>query len=466
MGKERSKKKAPPKGAIVPTELRKRLHETFDAWIDANVPAVLDLDDPPSLRALSAHVFDTRASLISEVLAELVREVVSKFAELRRTPCPGCTKVLWRKRTEAKKISTLHGTFVLERPYFYCAACKQGYSPVDEALELAGELHQLDVQEAVARLATKMPYEEAVATFGQLTGVKVREHCAHDTVQRLEEATTPHNVLPSAEEIEKRIDAVQGQGKRRPVMVVTADGAMTPVRPRGGRNKKRGPGIWREVKGFRIYLVDKDRRIVSLASWHQISDGAELGEVLKAAAARIPTDRVRIALLGDGASWLWTAMSEAFPSGRQVLDYFHCAEHLWNVANLQHHEDPQRARIWVEATMSALYEDSLDDALSNLRAMLPRTHDTAKEINKLVDYLSGHAERLNYRGCKRSGMPIGSGAIESANKAIVHTRMKRPGAWWLVENNNTMLRLRCALFNGTFSSVFNTYAASTRRQAA
>lgn len=31
-------------------------------------------------------------------------------------------------------------------------------------------------------------------------------------------------------------------------------------------------------------------------------------------------------------------------------------------------------------------------------------------------------------------MPIGSGGIESANKFIGHVRLKRPGAWWVVEN--------------------------------
>jgi len=458
-GKKTAGKKPSPR-IVVPADLRKRLHQRYDAWIDENVPAVLDVNDRPSLQDLSAHLFDTRASLISDILAELVYEVVSEFSELRRTPCPKCRKVLWRKRIENRTISTIHGGFTLRRPYFYCAQCKAGYSPVDEALELVGDVHQLDVQRQVDRLATKMPYEEAVETFRELTGVKVGTHCAHEMVQRLDGAATPENVLPSPEEIERRIEAVEDDGKRRPVMVVTADGAMTPIRARGGRKGKRGPGHWREVKGFRIYLLGKNNRIVSLASWHQISNAEELEEVLRVAAARIPTDRVRIALLGDGASWLWSAMSEAFPSGRQVLDYFHCAEHLWEVANLQYPEEPEKAQLWVEGTMSAIFADSLDAALSNLRRMVPHSDKAAKEIDKLVNYLSSHANRLNYRGCKLSGIPIGSGAIESANKAVVHTRMKRPGAWWLVENNNTMLRLRCSLFNGTFSAVFEDYAAS------
>lgn len=56
------------------------------------------------------------------------------------------------------------------------------------------------------------------------------------------------------------------------------------------------------------------------------------------------------------------------------------------------------------------------------------------------------------RDCK-GGYPIGSGGIESANKFICHTRLKRSGAWWVKETGNEMLRIRCALYNGTYDKV-------------
>ena len=55
--------------------------------------------------------------------------------------------------------------------------------------------------------------------------------------------------------------------------------------------------------------------------------------------------------------------------------------------------------------------------------------------------------------------PIGSGGIESANKFICHTRLKRSGAWWLQTNGNGMLRLRCSLVKGTFNKAFEKYVA-------
>ena len=107
-----------------------------------------------------------------------------------------------------------------------------------------------------------------------------------------------------------------------------------------GRGKKRArarrarwQGEWREAKGFRFYLVDKER-IVHLVSWHQIQSDAELADALRQVkqAGLVPEDRVRLCVVGDGARWIWNRVGELFPSAVEVLDYYHCVEHLHKVA--------------------------------------------------------------------------------------------------------------------------------------
>ncbi len=97
--------------------------------------------------------------------------------------------------------------------------------------------------------------------------------------------------------------------------------------------------------------------------------------------------------------------------------------------------------------------------------MQPSGAEAMKEIKKLINYLATHQHRLAYQDCRDDDLPIGSGGIESANKHICHVRLKRSGAWWLVENGNTMLRLRCALYNGTFDTVLNSYIAKKTSQS-
>jgi hypothetical protein len=107
-------------------------------------------------------------------------------------------------------------------------------------------------------------------------------------------------------------------------------------RPGQGRHRAKRPrwkGQWREVKGYRFYLIDGER-IVHLLSWHQVQTEAEAGQALKQVkeAGLIPEDQVRLCVVGDGASWIWKDIHSLFPQARQVLDYYHCTEYLHKVA--------------------------------------------------------------------------------------------------------------------------------------
>jgi hypothetical protein len=48
-------------------------------------------------------------------------------------------------------------------------------------------------------------------------------------------------------------------------------------------------------------------------------------------------------------------MTTCFPKGRQVLDYYHCAEHIHKVANLHSGQGTEHALEWVESTMCRLF---------------------------------------------------------------------------------------------------------------
>ena len=95
--------------------------------------------------------------------------------------------------------------------------------------------------------------------------------------------------------------------------------------------------------------------------------------------------------------------------------------------------------------------------IAGLRRMKPKTPNAEELIRKLIGYLKKHRKRFNYRSLRLGGFPIGSGGIESANKFICHTRMKRSGAWWVKVNGNSMLGIRCAIYNGTYDDVFKRY---------
>ena len=428
-------------------------------WAMAQKP-LFESESAPQLKTLSERFSATRLTFLGECLKAAIEKLYPELLHQEQADCPLCQGPVRRKRFEPKEISTLQGRLVLERPYFYCRPCGHGFSPLDQALGLAPGFHQSDVQNVTATLAAKLPYEEAAQSVERLTGVPVGEHFAHQVLTAVGRVATLDRVIPDPDEIERRIQLARGASGETPVLVMAADGAKTPVRPKAGRREKRGAGGYREVRGARLYLLDPDDEILPIASWHQIQTAEAFRADLARIAQRIPQDSVRICLVADGAEWVWKAMAESFPQARQILDFYHAFEHLHVVARAQWGEKSLPGHQWAESMMIRLADAKVTDVLDTLRCMTPRTEDAREEIRKLIGYLEGQSHRLHYFTDLAEGYPIGSGAIESANKFICHARMKRSGAWWVEETGNDMLRVRCALYNGTFDRVFQHYMES------
>jgi hypothetical protein len=437
------------------TDIRKQTHALVDAWLD-QLASRVDWDSPPNLRALSALFTATRGDLLGGSLKAFSEALYAQYRHQRQMDCPHCGKRLSRKRVDPKRLDTLQGPLVLERPYFYCGRCKTGFHPLDQALELARGVHQYDIQEKLLRHSAELPYALAAELVGDLVGLSLSNHVAHDTAVAISAIADQETVIPDAADIQRRIDAAKTHPDDKPVLVVALDGAHAPTRPQAKRNARRGPGQWKEAKGVRLYLALADNRIEHLASWHQIQDAETMRRDLAAMAQRIPQDQVRIALLGDGAAWVWNTLTAVFPAGRPILDVYHCKEHLYAVAE-RLDEAADRATHWVEACLALLSEGRAEAVIAGLMSRRATDPAAREAIDALITYLENQKGRFGYASAKTEGMPIGSGGIESANKCIAHVRLKRSGAWWVIENGNGMLRLRCALYNGTFDQVLEKY---------
>lgn len=440
---------------------RHMAHKELDKLIDKLAPLLLS-QKPLTLMEISEAFQSERLEFLGALFSDFIKVHHQELVEQEFCDCPQCGKLLKKRRRTRRQIETTQGGSTLERPYFYCPDCSFGFCPLDQVLELAQRKKQYDLQQKALKILAEMPFERASELFEELTGVSFSDHSLHELFETFSHESTIEDVIPSREEIQRRIDKLSASKAWRPVLVVAGDGAMVPTRAQAKRDEKRGPGEYREAKGFRLYLLGEER-LEHIASWHQIQDAEQFGRDLKLVAQRVPTEKVRIGLIGDGASWLWRYMTEAFPDGREILDYYHCSEHIHALAQSQYADDPYRALQWVESTMSRLFFGGVGHVIGGLRRMEPRNQDVKEQIRKLIGYLNNNKHKIHYRGDRIGGYPIGSGGIESANKFICHTRLKRSGAWWLKVNGNAMLRLRCSIFNGTFEQTFAKYV--TQEQA-
>jgi hypothetical protein len=449
------------------TEVRQCLHDLFERWLQRVEDHVKE--PQPTLEELTQAVLALRQELTQAVTEGLVEQGHRAALEQRTARCPQCGRTLSARSPQERTVETLVGTLRLRRPYFYCERCQLGTTPVDEALQLTERRKQPDVQKAAVKLTKEVPYETACELFEELTGLSLSAHTAHELTQAVAEGLTVLDVAPSREAILAKITAVAAGQPWRPILVLAIDGADVPTRPetakgrRSGRkkaraNRARWTGEWREAKGFRFYLLADDR-IVQVLSWHQVQTEEAAAEALRQvkAAGLIPEEEVRLCVIADGARWIWKQARALFPAAVEILDYYHCSEHLSHVAALQYGAHPERQREWCEAALARLFYGEVHGVIWGLQRMKPADAQAAEAIAKLIRYLRRHQERLDYRFARKAGYPMGSGGIESANKFICHVRLKRSGAWWYVTNANQMLALRCAKYNGTFDRVFARY---------
>jgi Uncharacterised protein family (UPF0236) len=446
------------------TEVRQRLHERFDQWLDQLEDQVKIPE--PTLEELTQAVFALRQELTQVVTEGLVEQVHRATVEQRTAVCSPCGQPLGARGPQERTVETLVGAVRLRRPYFYCERCQLGIAPLDEALKLADRRKQPDVQKAAVKLTKELPYETACELFEELTGLPLSAHTAHEVTQEVAMGLGVLQVAPTHADVAARIAAVATGQTWRPILVLAIDGADVPTRPETAKGQRRGrkktrakrarwTGEWREAKGFRFYLIDEER-IEHVLSWHQVQTDEEMADALRQvkAAGLLPEDQVRLCVIADGAPWIWKQVQGLFPAAVEILDYYHCCEHLHKVAVLQYGTHPERQHEWYEAALARLFWGEVQGVIWGLQRMKPIDAQAAEEIARLLGYLQRHRERLDYRFARKGGYPIGSGGIESANKCICHVRLKRSGAWWYVANANQMLALRCAKYNGTFDRVF------------
>jgi hypothetical protein len=157
----------------------------------------------------------------------------------------------------------------------------------------------------------------------------------------------------------------------------------------------------------------------------------------------------KIAVLGDGAEWIWNRASEQFPGSPQVLDIFHAwgyicagAKAIFGEGTPEAEKYSQRGR---ELLLSDGYAGVTDWVGEMLRADAQGGNGAA--LGEVLNYLGGHSDRLNYAVRLKRGQSIGTGMVEGAAKNLIGRRLKANNAEWRVENVGKMAGLCSAMYS-------------------
>jgi len=292
------------------------------------------------------------------------------------------------------------------------------------------------LQEQICRVGTKMTFEESAEELQALLGIETNakqiERLCHHYGEKLEQINWR----------ETYNDGVQLRIPFSKQLYILMDGSMLLT-----RDKEQS---WREVKLCRMFFntdraenISQKRNMLTDSRYvaHLGNHEDFLDKVLEVIPAGYPP-----VFIADGAKWIWNWVETYYPETTQILDFYHCKEHLFLFAK-EYFPEAERD-VWVDGCIEKLKTEQVDILLKDLDELEDKNKQLQKAKNKLLTYLTNNKKRINYGKFIKEGLLIGSGAIESANRDVIQKRMKLSGQRWTVQGAKQMLNLRTCYKSG------------------
>ena len=256
-------------------------------------------------------------------------------------------------------------------------------------------------------------------------------------------------------------------GKR---VVVSADGGRLRTRQYGGRRRRRKKGgrrydtPWREPKLVIAYVIDdRGRKVRSIAPLIDVTLGdadAAFGLLISELLLRGAAKAKEIIVIGDGAPWIWNrvdALAHALEMAPEkivrVADFYHAVEHLTAIADLRAGWTDAKKKKWVCKMRRRLRKGNVDKVIKEARDFCIGRH--AKALARETAYFENRRDFMRYDQFRERGIPLGSGAVESAVRRVINLRLKGAGIFWLECAAEAMLHLRAYLKAGRWSELVN-----------
>ena len=157
-----------------------------------------------------------------------------------------------------------------------------------------------------------------------------------------------------------------------------------------------------------------------------------------------------VVIVGDGAEWIWKRAAW-FIHRCEILDFWHALEHAWEFAHLRFGEGSTQADQWVHQIGVDLKAGQVEQVIARLKRLRPKSPQVRASLDSLIRYYSENASRMQYDTYLRLGYGIGSGAVESAHKQVVHARLRQAGMRWSEAGARRLLALRLLLLNNNWA---------------
>lgn len=404
-----------------------------------------------------------------EALQRKVNAVATKSRETVPS-CQSCGQSMRHHDRRTVSWRARFGTLEAEVSRYRCVSCGYECRPLLDVLgvepgRISGSLARL-----LGLLAAVAPYPLAAHLAWLLLGVKISPMGVWRVAQRLGEAAARHSEGLSQYHSDSRSNPASDEDAP-PVVVLGVDGCALGMQVRTKRRRARADGQpqpalppveegrFREVKTGVVLLPNERvetspgrRSVVRRFLVSCLGDANAVFSLLWAQLSELGWNGANtiVVIVGDGAEWIWNRAS-MFTRRCEILDFWHAVEHAWGFARLAYGEGSIKADQWAHQIAQDLRAGKVQDVISRLHRMRPRSPQARESLDALIRYYSDNASRMRYDEYLRLGYGIGSGAVESAHKQVIHARFRQAGMRWSEAGARRLLALRLLLLNDNWA---------------
>jgi hypothetical protein len=422
-------------------------------------------------KALS-HMFQEGASMVAAGLLNITSQDSTVIAQVQEIQQSSETPLRSPVR-QTIFIRRLCG-ILLQVTTLYCAP-KSNRSPTDHTEARAGLYPELAAygfakkssaafEDHVTRRAAMYPSFEVATRELHQEGIDINvKEVRRITLQCGESLLAMRLVMVQDFLAGTLITSNELAGKR---VVVEIDGGRMKLRKNKAQTRKsqgKHPKYdtdWREPKLLIIYTVDaRGKKEKKSRVW---MDGTfqgpdHLAELLATWLHRLGASQAEsLTFIADGAPWIWdrfdwVVATLKLPRAKvqYVLDFYHAAHHISLALGELSITAEDRKRYYRELR-SELRHSRWQVVVSRLEELAGDLLSDADSVfSRELRFIRKHGKfgHLNYTTYTRRGLPLGSGAVESAIRRVINLRLKGNGMFWTLENAESMLQIRCQLLS-------------------
>ena len=342
--------------------------------------------------------------------------------------------------------------------------------PLDEELALLPGEFTPTLVESMVRVGTWIPFEPAAK--GMLNHFTKVDISAATVRRKTERAGLAYVALQTAEvdRLERELpEAPQGPA----VQQLSVDGAMVPL-----LHKE-----WAEVKTLAIGTVGSavfrkgewQVHTEALSYFSRLADSDRFARLASVETHRRGVETAgKVCAVNDGAVWEQTFVDLHRPDAVRILDWGHSTEYVAAAGQAVFGAGTPAFHEWFKVQLHELKHGDPQKVLGKLRGLLDEVgiqvrdgqeSEALKTVRASLEYLEKRQEQIRYAEFSAAGYPIGSGAVESANKLVVEARLKGAGMHWAREHVDGMVALRNVVCSGRWEEAWPEISTRMREEA-